>query len=337
MKRTSVILGLVLATSLAAGCRRKSTHKKQPAKSKPAKPATPRPRPGVAPQATTSLLGTLPAEADAVLYVNVATVTATPQWAMVTTLLQAVPDVQRISKDCGITFTDLPKQFGIAVRFDSADAMFVATGISSAKVMACVQKETKRAHIQTLKAQVQGKPTIAIPLGGKLGTGILMAISPTKLVLATGSWQKISLAPGKAHLDAKSTIAQLAGRLKANVLWFASLGFPTPLKAHLPHVNAIAQTKSLAFGINYVKNQIMLSLLADMRTNKSASDIADVLKRYLPGLDRYSPRLKPLKPIFSKLKIRAEAQYLRVTITLSPQELAQLAMLAKGLAPIHVP
>ncbi len=276
------------------------------------------------------MVAALPLESDAFAFLSLTKLKSTPQWGLLAGLATSSPTYEAISSHCGVTLADLPDQAAAAMAYHRTDSTIRLSGrkFPADKIMACLPK---LATEKGLTAKPEGPHSLLFPTpkGAACCDLRVTRTGPHELIVTVGEAVKAQAAGKKrTPLGSNAKVFGLVDRVGGTDMWFLSLGLPPELKNKLPSTNAVTQIRALALGVSLTDKGLALKLVVDMRSSKAAKDLASVLNRYLPGLDRYAVNLAPLKPIFSKLKIGAESNFLTVAIDLTWAELGKLQMLS---------
>ena len=336
MKRLTILLLTAALAVGVQGCKKKKRASKKPATHQSARPDTraarpsrPVTRPGRSSgRSWAKLVSRLPLESDALVYLSLAKLKTTPQWGLISGVLSAAPLYKSINAACGLTLADLPETAVAATAYHRQDTTILLSGpkFSADRILSCLPKlATQKGITWTPQGPTAGLFTVE----SMLCCGLRVARTGAhELTLTMGEAAKAQAQGQKRpQLGENAKIFGLVDRVGGTDLWLLSLGLPPAIKGKLPSANAISQMRALALGINLTDQGLALKLVVDMRAKKAASDLAAVLNRYLPGLDRYAANLAQLKPIFSKLHIGADANFLTLSISLTWADLGKLQAL----------
>ena len=324
---------LALGSLAACKSKRKEHAQKRPAPRARRQPPPARPRPGQTgpsqPQ-TWALVARLPLEVDIVAYGSLAQVRR--DFPGITGLLSMHPAVRAAQEKCGIGLDGLPDELAAAASFDSRRGMALLTGakFQRAKWLECVAKLLKEQGVAVERTQLKGGRQALRFSRGSIPV-LATTEGPAAVLVAWGSVAE-ALSAGKPYetLGAAKGIRKLVAAVGRKAFWVVSLGVPPQIASKLPNMNAVQQIRALGFGLDVTTQGVALSAVLDMRSQRAAAQLASTLQRFLPGLDRFSPKLKPLKPVFDKLKTRAEANLLTLKLSLTWAEIGKLRSAAPG-------
>ncbi len=279
-------------------------------------------------------MSSLPLDSDALAYVSLTKLKKTPQWGLISGFVASLDLYKHINKLCGLSLADAPETLAAATAYHRRDSTIILSGpnFPADKIFSCLPKLAQEKSI-TWKPEGKNAGTLTIASMPCCRDLRIVQTGPRSITLTMGEAAK-ALAAGtkRARLGKNAKIFGLVDRVGGTDLWLLSLGLPPMLQSKLPSANAVSQMRALALGVNLSAQGLALKLVVDMRAKKAAADLAAVLNRYLPGLDRYSANLAQLKPIFSKLHVGTDANYLTLSISLTWTDLGKLQALKASMA-----
>ena len=295
---------------------------------------------------TTSL--PLPADADAVMEINVTEIRKLPVWPAFERRLYAEPFrrfIDLLKKNCGLDPLEQVEHLLGGVQFESSDGLVRVKGTEqmAKKVAKCVPKMAKAVKVSELTIR-------AVTSHGLAGAEFRFAKAPpvrfteldeNRFALAAGAWldAAAALEKGKSpKLGPKSHIFKVRRTLgRANLAWIVFLGIPPGVKEVLPSMAAVARVRTIGAALHRKTGSLVARVVLDMRKAKSAQGLASMLTNVLPQLKKLRPGFARFEPFLSKVKIKAKGPLLQAELELGDQEIKKLYSILTSIVKKYIP
>jgi hypothetical protein len=339
------------------GCGKKSTKTDKPPEAanasgnknggEPGSRKPPRLPPGDGtPIPTTSM--PLPADADAVLEINVSELRKLPIWPAFERRLYAEPFrrfIDLLKKNCGLDPLAQVEHLLGGVRFESSDGLVRVKGTHqmAKKVAKCVPKMARAVKVSELTIR-------SVTSHGLAGAEFRFAKAPpvrfteldeNRFALAAGAWvdTAAALEKGKSpKLGPKSHIFKVRRTLgRANLAWVVFLGIPPGVKEVLPSMAAVARVRTIGAALHRKTGSLVARVVLDMRQPKSAQGLAGMLTNVLPQLKKLRPAFARFDPFLSKVRIKAKGPLLHAEAELSDQQVKKLYGILTSILKKYIP
>ncbi len=318
MTRLVAVVAALLAA--APGCK-KAERKRPAASSRPRDATASRARPRTS--EAWALVSQLPLESDLVLHASVGQLKKS--FPGLLTLLAADPRTRLLQERCGIPIENMPRELAASAAFDGRSGALLLTGprLPANRWLGCARKLLASSGISV---QPKGPGSLTFSRGSL--QGVARTRGPHTVLVAWGKpAEAVARGASFETLGQTKAIRRLVAAVDRKVFWLVALGLPPHATDRLPNVNAVQQIRALGLGLDASPKGIGATVVLDMRSSSAAGQLAGALRRFLPGLDKFSPDLAPLKPLFAKLRTQTEGNLLKLDIELTWQEVGTLQRL----------